>query len=175
MEPKTDKGPQLVKHNFRTAEKNGFKTEVWTLGRETVSGPVSPGYRVCLPDDAKDAPPQTSARFVLRKKDTKEMVCEATLEPTLKKSAIDGGYLETIEVQPGQFEERDKEKFVGAKRIWEINVKDPFKLITPNGSTLAPGHYLLSVEISIKDGPSFQFNELTFRRFVSRSPADMKD
>lgn len=174
MAPKTDKGPVFGKHNFRTAEKDGYKVEVWMNGMTGLSNPIGAGYRVYLPEDAEVEPPEVVARLVLQKKEVKDVFLEATLQPILKKTAIEGGYWEIVQVDAETYVER-KEKFSGMKGVWEIMLDDPLKTIDPKkGNIVPPDYYTLAIQIAVKNGPAFQFDNLPYRRIRSRDPFDSK-
>jgi hypothetical protein len=174
MQNKILKGPWLSKHDFRTAEKAGYKLDMWTFTGDR--SPINPGYRVYLPEGVEDKTPDTVLHIVLRNKDGTEL-CRATVSPQLKKTAIDGGYWEEIKDDTGINVLKTGEHFVGAERVWEVNVNDPLDMDyrKPGCFNPPPGKYTFSIRIDINKGPSFEFDELPpYRRYGSRDPAAIK-
>lgn len=168
---KSDLNPILFKNNFRTAEKDNYKIEVWMA---TGRSPINPGYRVYLPKDAADNPPETEVVLRLMTLDGEE-IRRKSISPLLRKTAIDGGCWESIQIDEIRSVQR-KEKFLGLKGVWEINLDDPFEMDyrKPGFFHPKPGSYRLSVRVALKGGPAFQFDDLPYGQFTGRDPSQFK-
>ena len=149
--------PTMSKHNFRTAETNGVRVEVWTLGMR--GWPVTPGFRVYLPTQNQKRP-ETKVQLVFRRNADPKDIREVSCQPVLKRAAIDGGYSEIIVDELNQVQREGK--FVGKDGVWEINLDDPFKTDPRKGDGIdvKPGKYSLSIKITVDKGPEFSFADL---------------
>jgi hypothetical protein len=119
--------------------------------------------------------PDAVVRLVLKMDDAPGDPREISIQPLLKKMAIEGGYWENIRVDNIETIDR-KEKFVGKVGVWEINLDDPFKTDyrKPGAKCPPPGKYSLSIHVSIKGGPEFNFDGLPYRLVASHDPAEFK-
>lgn len=174
------KSPYLFMHRFRSAEKDFYKIELW-LGVGSQGTPINPrssinpGFRVYLPEGSEDKAPETFVLIELKDATTKNLVASATARPILKKTAIDGGYWEAIRIDDLNGFDK-KEKFIGMKGVWEINLDDPFNMDWRKPKMFAPppGEYLLSVRIAINGGPTIQCEDIPFRQRMGRGPEPSK-
>ena len=99
-------------------------------------------------------------------------VREASCSPKLQKSAIEGGYWESIRIDDKNYVDRPDrpDKFTGKPGVWEVNLDDAFKTDPRKGhdNQPKPGKYSLSIEITIEGGPRFKFENLPMTFYGGR-------
>jgi hypothetical protein len=156
--PEIVAGPILSKQNFQVAQKEGYRVEVWT--DSSIGLPIKPGFRIELPADKEDLPPDATVKISLTKKKDPSVSRESiVVSPVLKRTVLDGGYWENIRTNKIDSVDRP-EKFVGKERVWEVVLDDPLQTdVTKAGYWIPPpGSYTLTLNISVKAGPAFTFN-----------------
>jgi hypothetical protein len=164
-------GTEVVsKHNFRSAEKEGHKVEFWTSGMN--GGIPQVGYRVYMPKREKDTSPATKLRVHVKKTDEPTGEWEVLLEPILKKTLIEGGYIENIRIDKTQFLDRPG-KFVGQEGVWEVLPEPLFgpTVLRPEPSNFPTGRFRINAYVAIDGGPNFAFENIPYRIFRDRLEA----